>query len=555
MMLRAKLTNITNQQWFLLMSVYFIVIASVLGTGILGLPVKLAHSGFLPFVASYSICFLMQLLVLYFVIELLQRGTAIRQHEWDSNLINDSAAEDTFFSIDDSNPMPKERPMKGGNGGGGGITSSGGVVNNGHDHGVDLHYLGGKFLTGFSCYVFDAAVMLHFITILISYGLAGSGAYAHMFHVAHKYLIFPFIFGFTLVIIFGARFLRSTVSILTFMKGSLLFLIVGVTGVVANHVHNHISSNWAYTGRSFLISTVALGGAANVLPVVFSRIGSKPKDMIKLMIAATLGLTTVYILNIFWCYFLLLVIPQTSPANDPTSISLVNTQIAGQIATIPLIEIIEQKYPQYKWIAFLIDLFIMVSITVSYITMGSGMKHNLDGMANSWRKSATIPPHHHDPSSDKLAKIKNYLTLQLAKLNHFLDQRETEFEGRPHHLLPDDTMPPSPSFSSSFRKQFVSFNVREIVLYFLSFSLILIIAMANPRSFLIVLEKGSSLGVNLQTGVLTVAMLINSRAPKYHKFTIPFPIPKYLFMFRYIVMFYFSFACVYDVVTVFGEIM
>lgn len=45
---------------FIYLNVYFIVIASVLGTGILGLPVKLAHSGFTPFIVSYTLCFFMQ---------------------------------------------------------------------------------------------------------------------------------------------------------------------------------------------------------------------------------------------------------------------------------------------------------------------------------------------------------------------------------------------------------------------------------------------------------------------------------------------------------------
>jgi hypothetical protein len=41
---------------------FFLVIASVLGSGILGLPVKLAESGFAPFLLTYSIGFVMQVL-------------------------------------------------------------------------------------------------------------------------------------------------------------------------------------------------------------------------------------------------------------------------------------------------------------------------------------------------------------------------------------------------------------------------------------------------------------------------------------------------------------
>jgi len=41
-------------------SAFFMIVASVLGTGILGLPVTVASSGLPPFLLSYSICLLMQ---------------------------------------------------------------------------------------------------------------------------------------------------------------------------------------------------------------------------------------------------------------------------------------------------------------------------------------------------------------------------------------------------------------------------------------------------------------------------------------------------------------
>jgi len=39
---------------------FFFVMADVLGTGILGLPIKLAQCGFWPFLVTYSVGFLMQ---------------------------------------------------------------------------------------------------------------------------------------------------------------------------------------------------------------------------------------------------------------------------------------------------------------------------------------------------------------------------------------------------------------------------------------------------------------------------------------------------------------
>lgn len=41
-------------------------------------------------------------------------------------------------------------------------------------------------------------------------------------------------------------------------------------------------------------------------------------------------------------------------------------ELLGQISTVPLIEIIRGGYPQYTWIAYVVNIFVMVSITVRY---------------------------------------------------------------------------------------------------------------------------------------------------------------------------------------------
>jgi len=51
---------------------YFVSIATILGTGILALPVKLYDTGYWPFAASFSVSLLAQLLIATFMIELLQ---------------------------------------------------------------------------------------------------------------------------------------------------------------------------------------------------------------------------------------------------------------------------------------------------------------------------------------------------------------------------------------------------------------------------------------------------------------------------------------------------
>jgi len=45
----------------------------------------------------------------------------------------------------------------------------------------------------------------------------------------------------------------------------------------------------------------------------------------------------------------------------------------------PLAEIIKQDKPDLDWIAMIVDVFIVVSISISFITVGSGLKNFLDG--------------------------------------------------------------------------------------------------------------------------------------------------------------------------------
>ena len=38
-------------------------------------------------------------------------------------------------------------------------------------------------------------------------------------------------------------------------------------------------------------------------------------------------------------------------------------------------QIIKSNYPDYGWIAILLQVFMISSVTVSFLTMGAGMKH------------------------------------------------------------------------------------------------------------------------------------------------------------------------------------
>jgi hypothetical protein len=134
--------------------------------------------------------------------------------------------------------------------------------------------------------------------------------------VNYEYLIVPFGIMCTVVIVFAGIIIQPIISIMTFAKGSLLVLMVIVTAVIAANINEPIINNWSHVGRPFLLGTVALGGSANVLPVVFAKAQMKRGDLLKLCIAAVSGLVFVWLLNVLWCYYILKSVPQDAPGDE-----------------------------------------------------------------------------------------------------------------------------------------------------------------------------------------------------------------------------------------------
>jgi amino acid permease len=115
-----------------------------------------------------------------------------------------------------------------------------------------------------------------------------------------------------------------------------------------------------------------LGGAFNTLPIIFSKIKPTKYNYQIFRFAALFAIFVSFIINLLWCYFIIRSVPQR--ATSAGSPSLLKSERNGDISTIPLIEVIKTKYPEFQWISILTDIFITISITVSFITVGSGFK-------------------------------------------------------------------------------------------------------------------------------------------------------------------------------------
>ena len=51
----------------------------------------------------------------------------------------------------------------------------------------------------------------------------------------------------------------------------MLVLMIGVVGFVGFKVNVPFVDNWIFTGKPFLVGTVAIGGAINTLPIIYSK--------------------------------------------------------------------------------------------------------------------------------------------------------------------------------------------------------------------------------------------------------------------------------------------
>ncbi|XP_039614786.1 uncharacterized protein si:ch211-51h4.2 [Polypterus senegalus] len=503
---------------FVYVQCYFISIAAILGTGILGLPVKIAQAGLKPFLVTFLIGFIMQALLIYLFVELLQRCQAVQmeslkvsgtekillQNVDDQDTILHSTEEEEELEDPGQGLLPnqeaqQEKPVP------------------------NLHILGVFFLGKYTSYAFNVLLFLQFISIGISYVLAGSEAFAELLHVRHVYIIPFFTWILALGIILAQVVIQPVTSILTLLKGSLLVVTVAVTFVVGSQVHQEIVNDFAYVGTPFLMGTVALGGIVNVMPFLFSEISPNKCQVMWFRRAIVGGLITCTILNIVWCYAVLEIVPQLSVrkvlvegisnnsepfANEAapaysfiySNISLEQSEKAGEIATIPLAKILIEQYAEFAWVAWVTEVFIAVSITVSFLVLGSTMKHTIEGWVNSvW----SAPD---DAMSGHLQRCSTFLS------------KSCNLKSLAHQLL-----------------------------CLLAFGLIFIVAVCNPKGFVVILDKVASFTLNLEAGLFIFLMLRKSRSEPFKRHILPLPISERLFCLRWALPVYFLFAVGYDV--------
>ena len=142
--------------------------------------------------------------------------------------------------------------------------------------------------------------------------------------------------------------------------------------------------------------------------------------------AAILGLFFSFVVNILWCLFVLRIVPQT--ATDENYPSLQQSKQKGEISTVPIIEIIKLSYKQFTWLGYFVQVFISLSITVSFITMSLGMKH----MADGWCKTFEAAQKRADSYA---TRVTTWIKSKIKYLNNHPERISTLFKGIMYTLL------------------------------------------------------------------------------------------------------------------------
>ncbi|XP_075258078.1 uncharacterized protein LOC142350050 isoform X2 [Convolutriloba macropyga] len=526
---------------------YFITIATILGTGILGLPVTLAHSGFIPFLVPFIGSYLMQCILMLVFTELLQIAYFHKMQQQSKVPHSASGSNVKFEALP---VIENEHPMAGTTSANEDQTDDSDaptVLSDEFDfesHLADnldipvvkpnLHMIGELFLNSVGAFCFDIVLGISFVSVLISYALAGSQAFADILGLNRIAMIPVFCFVLTVVVVFLQFLVQPVISLLTLIKGCMFAACVVITFLVGAKVDNQYTNDWSATGEPFLMGTVAIGGIINILPILFMRIRPKADQIRKLNAAVILGLTTCFFLNIMWCWTLLKIVPQTATCPKPTlmstispasvsvsssmgggqssggdtcdAISLEKSHDKGDISTIPLSAVIEADHPQYSIVSIFVEFFIMVSITVSYLTFGSAMHHMISGMVESfWETRGQL--------------IAAKFGLKVTTNN------EVEV------------------------LNFPAVSWIRSVLSIASFFAVFCVAMSHPKGFIKVLDRVTSLSQNLQNCVFVPMMLfVVKTCESYKNVQISFKLHSVFYVLYIFVAIFYGVAVAYDLV-------
>jgi amino acid permease len=353
-------------------------VSVVLGVGFLALPVELRHTGFTPFLVTFSLNLLVQLAMLVLFFEVLQRAHA----GYETRLLQQAAGPIDEFGLASDGLFTGDTEQLGSR--------------------LDLHSLGEAYLPPWGSRVFDVVVLTHLVAILISYCIGGSRELANALRVVLDVKVpvpattAAYFAGLVVVVLALDRLIAVAVTALTLVKGLLLLTVVAVVGYVAGVVREPVESSWSQAMDPLAMGSLALGGAMNAVPVFFKGVPFERAGIRRLTAAACAAVATGWAVMVLWVLCILHIVPQRGPGMD----TLEGAARQSVLSTIPLANIIAKSFPGLTWSMGFVSCMIFVSLTVSFVSVGISTKHMLDGLADS------LAGHHGSPA---LARRVSYL--------------------------------------------------------------------------------------------------------------------------------------------------
>ncbi|EDQ87181.1 uncharacterized protein MONBRDRAFT_27639 [Monosiga brevicollis MX1] len=364
---------------------FFVSIATILGTGILALPVKLYETGFKPFMLTFTLTLVVQTATVFLMAEVLQRASLIlqqrRSHDRDTKKLLPAAqghqvAPAASASDDDEDnegsASAAARRHKGTQNEDQADDIRVEVRDRSHPDdqpgAPSLHALATIYLDGLGARIFTGSAIVHFLSILVSYALAWSKAFCSMVNCQPTAVIAPFVIFFSTGIIIFNRQLQPLITALTFFKCVMLIVMVAVVGYVGSQTSTAPTADWAATGTPFLIGTLALGGVVNVMPVLYDGIPKSRLALNQFQWSVAAGVVACWVMNVLWAFFILQIVPQagTGPCHQQSpggNITLTCANDNDEISTQPIVDIMQRSYHHLLWLAQLVASFILLSIT------------------------------------------------------------------------------------------------------------------------------------------------------------------------------------------------
>lgn len=476
-----------RRKWKILvyLQCYFVTVAAVLGTGVLGLPLDFSQSGYLPIIVVFLIETIVQTLIVLYFLELLQRSyQAKRQEVFETNVLTEEEGDplnDAERNDDEEQNSKSEMELE--------LCGNDKDVEDEVDmlrttddqdpikNCPSLHTMAELFLQNGTKWLFEAIVLLMFVSVLINYALAGSQACLQLLNLRVDYGVSVFVWSCAFLIVFINFCVLPFVSLLTFMGGCLiLIVIVWATLNIESQVGSvQIFGELKHIGQPLVFGTITMGGVVNILPVLFAKMKPCVSEIRGFYRSVIAGLLTCVTLTTFWLV------------------------TYGVSTTSPLTKVVTSNYAAFGWIPLLVQIFLIISVTVSFLTMGTGLKQMVDSWFVIFYPSA--------PTSWQEAKSK--------------------WEGI-----------------------YCCGNIRCLMKTFLLLSLfgfVFAVAVLNPVGTASALRNVASLTSIFELGVFLIIMLRRAHGSGFSHLRVSVPLSRFLYHLHYLVIVYFLVAFVFNI--------